>query len=268
MFKKVVLSTSLALLAGCATVPITGRRQLSLVPESEMNTLAVTQYKQTLGTAKLSTNAAEIAMVRRVGQRVQAAVEKYFRDQGQSSQLEGYAWEFNLIDDPKTVNAWCMPGGKVAVYSGILPLTRDETGLAVVLGHEISHAVARHGAERMSDQLVTQGLSTAVSTALSQNATATNNIFLSAVGAGVGAGSQLGMLAFSRRQESEADHLGLIFMAMAGYNPAQALPFWQRMAAQSQNSTPAFLSDHPADATRIADIQRLLPEAQKYYKPR
>jgi predicted Zn-dependent protease len=264
MFKKLALATSLALLAGCATVPITGRRQLSLVPDSEMNSLAVTQYKQTLGTAKLSTNAAEVAMVRRVGQRIQAAVEQYFRDQGQSSQLEGYQWEFNLIDDPKTVNAWCMPGGKVAVYSGILPLTRDETGLAVVLGHEISHAVAKHGSERMSDQMVAQLGTTALSTALSQNPSVTNNLFLSAVGAG----AQVGMLKFSRNQESEADHLGLIFMAMAGYNPAEALPFWKRMAAQSQNTTPEFLSDHPADATRIADIQRLLPEAQKYYKPR
>jgi predicted Zn-dependent protease len=264
MFKKFALATSLALLAGCATVPITGRRQLSLVPDSEMNSLAVTQYKQTLGEAKLSTNAADVAMVRRVGQRIQAAVEQYFRDQGQSSQLEGYQWEFNLIDDPKTVNAWCMPGGKVAVYSGILPLTRDETGLAVVLGHEISHAVAKHGSERMSDQMVAQLGTTALSTALSKNPSATNNLFLSAVGAG----AQVGMLKFSRNQESEADHLGLIFMAMAGYNPAQALPFWQRMAAQSQNNTPEFLSDHPADATRIADIQRLLPEAQKYYKPR
>nr|GFB97879.1 mitochondrial metalloendopeptidase OMA1 [Tanacetum cinerariifolium] len=193
--------TNLALVAGCATVPITGRRTLSLVPESEMNSLAVTQYKETLGTAKLSTNAAEVAQVRRVGQRIQAAVEQYFRQQGQSDQLAGYAWEFNLIDDPKTVNAWCMPGGKVAVYTGILPLTRDDAGLAVA----------------------------------------------------VGAGTQVGLLKFSRNQESEADHLGLIFMAMAGYNPATAIPFWQRMAAQSQGSTPEFLSDHPADATRIAD---------------
>jgi predicted Zn-dependent protease len=268
MFKKIAFATSLALLAGCATVPITGRRQLSLVPDSEMNSLAVTQYKQTLGEAKLSTNAADVAMVRRVGQRIQAAVEKYFRDQGQSSQLEGYQWEFNLIDDPKTVNAWCMPGGKVAVYSGILPLTRDETGLAVVLGHEISHAVAKHGSERMSDQMVAQLGTTVLSTALTKNPAATNNLFMNAIGAGAQVGSQVVMLKFSRNQESEADHLGLIFMAMAGYNPDQALPFWQRMAAQSQNNTPEFLSDHPADATRIADIQRLLPEARKYYKPR
>ena len=264
MFKKFLLAGSLLLAAGCTTVPITGRRQLSLVSDSEMNTLAMTQYKQTLTTAKLSTNSADVAMVRRVGQRIAAAVELYFKQQGQSSQLEGYQWEFNLIDDPKTVNAWCMPGGKVAVYSGILPLTRDETGLAVVMGHEISHAVAKHGAERMSDQLAAQLGGTALSTALSQNPTTTKNLFEQAVGAG----TQGLLLKFSRRQESEADHLGLIFMAMAGYNPAAAIPFWERMAAQSQSNTPEFLSDHPADATRIADIQRLLPEAQNYYKPR
>ncbi|MFD1469653.1 M48 family metallopeptidase [Hymenobacter caeli] len=264
MLRKPLLLAGLTLLAACTTVPITGRRQLSLVSNGEMNTLAVTQYKQTLGTAKLSTNAAEVATVRRVGQRIQAAVELYFRQQGQSAQLEGYQWEFNLIDDPKTVNAWCMPGGKVVVYTGILPLTRDENGLAVVLGHEISHAVARHGAERMSDQLALQLGGTALSTAFSQNPAATGSLFNTVIGAG----EQGASLAFSRRQESEADHLGLIFMAMAGYDPRGALPFWQRMAAQSQNSTPVFLSDHPADATRIADIGRLLPEAQKYYKPR
>lgn len=264
MLRNILLGTSLLLAAGCTTVPITGRRQLSLVGDSEMNTLAVTQYKQTLAEAKLSTNAEQTAMVRRVGQRIANAVQLYFKQQGQSAQLDGYNWEFNLIDDPKTVNAWCMPGGKVVVYTGILPLTQNEEGLAVVLGHEISHAVAKHGAERMSDQLVAQLGGTALSTALSQNPSATKNIFLSAVGAG----SQLGMLAFSRRQESEADHLGLIFMAMAGYNPEGAIGFWQRMQAQSQNSTPAFLSDHPADAQRIADIKADMPEALKYYKAR
>ncbi|TDN38204.1 M48 family peptidase [Hymenobacter sp. UV11] len=264
MLKNFLLASSLLLAAGCTTVPITGRRQLSLVSDSEMNTLAITQYKQTLGEAKLSTNSADVAEVRRVGQRISQAVEQYFKQQGQSAQLEGYQWEFNLIDDPKTVNAWCMPGGKVAVYSGILPITKDENGLAVVMSHEISHAVAKHGAERMSDQLAAQVGGAALSTALSQNPTTTKSLFLTAVGGA----SQVGMLAFSRRQESEADHLGLIFMAMAGYNPEGAVPFWERMAAQSQGGTPEFLSDHPADATRIADIKSLLPEAMKYYKPR
>ncbi len=268
MLKKFLLASSLLLAAGCTTVPITGRRQLSLVSDSEMNTLAITQYKQTLSTAKLSTNAAEVAMVRRVGERIAAAVQQYFKQQGQSAALEGYQWEFNLIDDPKTVNAWCMPGGKVAVYSGILPITQNENGLAVVMGHEISHAVAKHGAERMSDQLVAQVGGAALSTALSQNPTVTQSIFKQAVGMGAQAGTQVGLLAFGRRQESEADHLGLIFMAIAGYDPSGAVPFWERMAAQSQGGTPEFLSDHPADATRIADIKSLLPEALKYYKPR
>jgi predicted Zn-dependent protease len=268
MLKQFVLASSLLLAAGCTTVPITGRRQLSLVPDSQMNSLAVTQYKETITTAKLSANATEVAMVRRVGQRIQAAVEQYFRQQNQSDQLAGYEWEFNLIDDPKTVNAWCMPGGKVAVYSGILPITRDETGLAVVMGHEIAHAVAKHGAERMSDQMIAQLGTSTISAALTKNPAATNSIFASAVGTGTSAVAQGVLLKFSRNQESEADHLGLIFMAMAGYNPAQAIPFWERMAAQSQNTTPEFLSSHPADATRIADIRRLLPEAQKYYKPR
>lgn len=263
MFRKATLLAGLFLLASCTTVPITGRRQLSLVSGSEMNSLATTQYRTFITENKLSTDAAKAAMVKRVGQRIQHAVEQYVAQNNMQGQLDGYQWEFNLVEN-KEVNAWCMPGGKVVVYTGILPLTRDENGLAVVLGHEISHAVARHGAERMSDQLVAQGLSTALNTALSQNPTATKSLFMQAVGVG----SQVGMLKFSRTQESEADHLGLIFMAMAGYDPRGALPFWQRMAAQSQNNTPEFFSDHPADATRIADIERLLPEAQKYYKPR
>ena len=263
MFRKTLLFASVVCLASCATVPITGRRQLSLVGSGEMNSLSQTQYRTFLTENKLSADAANAAMVRRVGQRIQHAVEQYVAQHNMQGQLDGYQWEFSLVES-KEVNAWCMPGGKVVVYTGILPLTRDENGLAVVLGHEISHAVARHGAERMSDQLVAQGLGTALSTALSQNPTQTKSLFMQAVGVG----SQVGMLKFSRTQESEADHLGLIFMAMAGYDPRGALPFWQRMAAQSKTSTPEFLSDHPADATRIADIQRLLPEAQKYYKPR
>lgn len=250
-------------MAACTTVPITGRRQLSLVSSGEMNSLATTQYRTFLTENKVSTDNADAAMVKRVGERIQHAVEQYVAQNNLQGQLDGYQWEFNLVDN-KEANAWCMPGGKVVVYTGILPLTRDENGLAVVMGHEISHAVARHGAERMSDQLATQTGGQLLSAALSQNPTQTKNMFLSAVGVG----SQLGMLHFSRTQESEADHLGLIFMAMAGYDPRGALPFWQRMAAQSQNNTPGLLSDHPTDAARIADIKRLLPEAEKYYKPR
>ena len=263
MFRKIISLAGLVFMAACTTVPITGRRQLSLVSSGEMNSLASTQYRTFLTENKVSTDNADAAMVKRVGERIQHAVEQYVAQNNLQGQLDGYQWEFNLVDN-KEANAWCMPGGKVVVYTGILPLTRDENGLAVVMGHEISHAVARHGAERMSDQLATQAGGQLLSAALSQNPTQTKNMFLSAVGVG----SQLGMLHFSRTQESEADHLGLIFMAMAGYDPRGALPFWQRMAAQSQNNTPGLLSDHPTDAARIADIERLLPEAQKYYKPR
>jgi len=261
--KQLVLSAGLLLAAGCTTVPITGRRQLSLVSDSQIMTLSSQQYAEVLSTSKLSSDANATAMVKRVGQRIQRAVEQYMAQNNLQNELAGYQWEYNLLEDPQ-VNAWCMPGGKVAVYTGILPLTRDENGLAVVLGHEISHAIAKHGSERMSDQLVAQYGGQALSSVVSSNPTQVNNMLLTAVGAG----TQLGLLKFSRNQESEADHLGLIFMAMAGYDPQTAVPFWERMAAQSQGGTPAFLSDHPADAQRIADIQRLMPEAQKYYKPR
>ncbi|WP_324677881.1 M48 family metallopeptidase [Hymenobacter sp. GOD-10R] len=263
MFKKFILASSLLIAAGCTTVPITGRRQLSLVSDSEMLTLSNQEYQKTLSISKLSTNASQTAMVKRVGLRIQHAVEEYMAQTNNTAALAGYQWEFNLVED-KQVNAWCMPGGKVVVYTGILPITQDENGLAVVLGHEISHAVAKHGSERMSDQLVAQYGGAALQTVTGGNPSVAGSMLMTAVGAG----SQLGLLHFSRQQESEADHLGLIFMAMAGYNPETAVAFWQRMAAQSQGGTPAFLSDHPADQQRIADIQRLMPEAQKYYKPR
>ncbi len=265
MLKKALLLISLALTTACATVPITGRRTLNLVSDSEINTMAAQQYKQVLATSRLSTNAEQTAMVRRVGQRIQQAVETYFRQQNQSEQLAGYAWEFNTIQDDKQQNAWCMPGGKVAVYTGILPITQDENGLAVVMGHEIAHAVAKHGNERMSQQLAAQGLGGVLSAAVGQNPSATQNVFLQVVGAG----SSLGILKFGRNQESEADHLGLIFMAIAGYNPNGAIAFWQRMEARAgQASPPEFLSTHPSNGTRVADIEKELPEARKYYRPR
>ena len=265
MFKKLTLVASLSLLAACTTVPITGRRQLSLVSDTEINTLASTQYREIIAKGPLSTNSTYVSMTRRVGQRIQSAVESYFRQQNASDQLAGYQWEFNVIQDDKQQNAWCMPGGKVAVYTGILPITQDETGLAVVMAHEIAHAVAKHGSERMSQGLVQQLGGQALSAALSSNAPATQQMALQAFGVG----SQLGLLKYGRNQESEADHLGLIFMAMAGYNPDGAVTFWQRMEArENQASPPEFLSTHPSSGTRIADIQRELPEARKYYKPR
>ncbi|AYA36118.1 M48 family peptidase [Hymenobacter oligotrophus] len=263
MLKNLMLAAAVFAAVSCSTVPITGRSQLNLVSDQEMNAMAAQEYQKVLQSSRLSADAAQTAMVRRVGQRIQQAVEQYFRQNNASAQLEGYQWEFNLIQEDQQ-NAWCMPGGKVAVYTGILPVTQDEAGLAVVMGHEVAHAVAKHSNERMSQQMATQGLGGVLSTAVGQNPSATQNVFLQAVGVG----SQLGLLKYGRNQESEADHLGLIFMAMAGYNPDAAVAFWQRMAAQEQGGNIEFLSTHPSSSTRIADIQRDLPEARKYYTAR
>ncbi|AIZ64167.1 peptidase M48 [Hymenobacter sp. DG25B] len=264
MLKKIALACCLTVAAACSTVPITGRRQLSLVSDGEMLSLGEQQYREVISKSRLSSNSQQTAMVRRVGQRIQQAVETYFRQQNASEQLAGYQWEFNLIED-KQENAWCMPGGKVAVYTGILPITQDENGLAVVMAHEIAHAVAKHGNERMSQGLVQQLGGQALSVALANNTQATQQLALQAFGVG----STVGLLKYGRNQESEADHLGLIFMAIAGYDPKGAISFWQRMEARdNQASPPEFLSTHPSSGTRIADIQRELPEAMKYYKPR
>jgi predicted Zn-dependent protease len=262
MLKKVVLFALLLASVACSTVPITGRRQLSLVSSAEMQSMSYSAYKQVLDTSRVL-NTADAAMVKRVGQKIQRAVETYMAQNNMSNQLAGFQWEFNLIQDPQ-VNAWCMPGGKVAVYTGILPLTKNETGLAVVMGHEIAHAIAKHGDERMSQGLVAQLGSAAAQVAVANRTPAAQNIFLSAFGVG----AQLGLLKYGRTQESEADHLGLIFMAMAGYDPQQSIPFWERMAAQKGGggAPPEFLSTHPSDATRINDLKRLMPDALKYYK--
>ncbi len=246
----------------CSTVPITGRSQLDLIPDNQMLSMSFQQYDQFLQSNKESTNQQEISMVKKVGGKIESAVEKYFAQHNLSSQLDGYKWEFHLIDS-KEANAWCMPGGKVVVYTGILPITKNEAGLAVVLGHEIAHAVAKHGNERMSQGLVTQLGGMALSEAIKDKPALTQNLFMTAFGIGAQVGV---LLPFSRVQESEADHLGLIFMAMAGYDPHQALDFWQRMsAAQSGSAPPEFLSDHPSDQTRIEDLKKEMPEAMKYY---
>ena len=249
---------------GCSSVPLTGRKQLSIIPASEMNSLAVSSYKETLASSKLSTNAEQTNMINRTGDRISKAVEQYMRDNNMSSAISGFQWEFNLIDDP-TINAWCMPGGKVAFYTGILPLCQNEAGVAVVMGHEIAHAVANHSGERMSQQLVVQLGGTALSAAMKDKPQQTQQIALSVFGAG----SQVGvLLPYSRQHEFEADRLGLIFMAMAGYDPNEAPKFWERMkAASGGGAPPQFLSTHPSDAKRISELQAAIPEAMKYYKP-
>lgn len=266
--KIFIASLAVAIIAGsCARNAITGRNQLSLVSESEMQTMATQQYSQFLSDnkAKLMTNASnkDAEMVKRVGTRIANAITQYYQQRGQAGELANYKWEFNLVNSPD-VNAWCMPGGKVVVYTGLLPVTKDEASLAIVLGHEITHAVAGHGREQYSQQLFASGLQSLGSAALAKN-TAAQSIF-STVFAPT---SQVGLLAFSRKDELEADHYGLIFAAMAGYNPQVAIPFWQRMEQLSGNSssTPIFLRSHPANETRIAALQKLMPEAMQYYKP-
>lgn len=221
-------------------------------------------YDQVISESKLSRDAQATAMVKRVGQRIQRAVEQYMAANGLQSELEGFAWEFNLIEDDQ-VNAWAMAGGKTAVYTGLLPVAQNETGLAVVMGHEIAHAIAKHGNERMSQALAQQfGGQTLSALAGNQPGTAQNLVM-----AVYGVGSQLGLLKYGRTQESEADRLGLIFMAMAGYNPEEAVPFWQRMEAKSGGQAPPeFLSTHPSAGTRQAALRQHMPEALKYYKAR
>ena len=246
----------------CSLVPLTGRRQLSLVSDADMLSTSFVQYDQFLKENKLSTNTAQTNMVKGVGKRIQNAVVTYFARNNLTQELNGFAWEFNLIESNE-VNAWCMPGGKVVVYSGILLVTQDETGLAVVMGHEIAHAVAKHSNERMSQALLAQLGGETLAAALQQKPQQTQEIWMAVFGAGVQLGA---ILPYSRLQESEADHLGLIFMAMAGYNPNGAVEFWQRMSQNAGAKPPEFLSTHPSDQSRIQKIKAEIPEAMKYYK--
>ncbi len=250
-------------LASCATVPITERRTIHLVSDQELTTLSLQEYDKVLKQAKVSQDTGKVQMVKNVGSRIARATEDFLKEQGLAGDVQNYKWEFNLIEDEKTANAWCMPGGKVAVYTGILPFTQNETGLAVVMGHEIAHAVAKHGNERMSQGLLAQMGGVALSVALSSQPAAAQNLFLAAYGAGAQVGF---LLPYSRLQESEADRIGLILMAKAGYDPRQAVPFWTRMNAKGGGRPPQFLSTHPAPDTRIKDIEGHLPEAMKHYK--
>lgn len=264
--KKLLLIFSLfitsATLYSCYTNPITGRKSLSLVDPSTMQQMAAQEYASFLATNRPQKGTRDAEMVQRVGTRLASAVQTYLNSINQSQLISGYNWEFNLVNNNEA-NAWCMPGGKVAVYTGIMPLAQNEAGLATVMGHEIAHAAARHSSERASQQLVAQYGSQALSAVLGSNPGAASQVF----NAAVGVGAQGALLKFSRDQESEADHMGVIFMALAGYNPNEALNFWSRMAAQSGSNPPEILSSHPSDQTRINNLRKWIPDAMKYYKP-
>ena len=253
----------LLIVLGCATVPLTERKTLRLVSDSELATLSIQQYSEVLKKSKLSNDPGKVHLVKRVGERIARASEAFMKDSGMEADIKNYKWEFNLIEDDQVANAWCMPGGKVAVYTGILPITHDESGLAVVLGHEIAHAIANHGNERMSEALLVQLGGASLSLALSKEPALTNQVFMAAYGLGANVGI---LLPYSRVHESEADRIGLVLMAKAGYDPRVAVPFWQRMNEKGGARPPEFLSTHPAPETRIKQIQALIPEAMKHYR--
>ncbi len=265
MKKIVLLFTALSFIIACSTNSITGRKQLKLFGEETLQQEAISQYQSFLSQNKvLSTSSNKDAeMVRRVGNRIAQAITTFYTQRGLAAELNGYKWEFNLVDS-KEVNAWCMPGGKVVVYTGLLNVTQNEAALAVVMGHEITHAVAHHGNERMSQGALAQGLEIVGNIATSNNPEYNNlfnNIFAPTAQVAV-------LLPNSRNQELEADHYGLNFAAMAGYNPREAVPFWQRMAAAPNGQKPPeFLSTHPSDEKRIARLEEMMPEALSYYKP-
>ena len=265
--KKIILSalTVLMLIIACKTVPVTGRKQLHLLPESTLVSMSLDQYRQFLSENQVVNNTAQSQMVKRVGENIAQATETYLRQNNEADMIENLKWEFNLVQDDQA-NAWAMPGGKVVIYSGILKYTQDEAGLATVMSHEIAHAIAQHGNERMSQMLTAQLGGMALDVALRNKPNETRNMFLTAYGLGAQVGV---LLPFSRTQESEADKIGLVFMAMAGYDPRESLNFWKRMeAGSSGGQPPEFLSTHPSHQTRLNNLRKFMPTALKYYKPK
>ncbi len=248
------------LLSACSSVPITGRKQLNLMPESDLIGMSITQYSDFLSqNYVLPDSDPRTQQVKRVGARIEEACKRFLKSTGQSARIKNFAWEFNVVDDP-TVNAWCMPGGKIVFYTGILPICETDEGVAVVMGHEIAHAVARHGNERMSQQMALQVGGVGLSVALSQKPALTQDLF----NLSYGVGSQLGSLAFSRKHETESDKMGLVFMTVAGYDPNEAVEFWQRMSAQGGEKPPEMLSTHPSDDRRVNDLREFIPTAKAY----
>ncbi len=255
-----------AFIVACSKNVLTGKNQLTLLPESELQNMATTEYQNFLSTNKVvsKSNNRDAEMVVRIGQRITKAVEKFYAEKGISEKLTGFKWEYNLVDD-KQVNAWCMPGGKIVVYTGLLPITQNEAALAAVMGHEVSHALLQHGNQRMSQGLVQQLGGVALAVAVANKPAETQNLFMNAYGVG----SQVGvLLPFSRKHELEADRYGLIFCAMAGYNPQEAIALWERMEkASNGQKPPEFLSTHPSEGKRIDQLKKYMPEALERYKP-
>lgn len=262
MKKNFIIAAVAVLLISCSSVMITGRKQLLLVSDAEVLSMSATAYKEYIDSVPASKSVADTEMVKRVGTNIAKAVEEYMRTHGMEAEVSKLAWEFALVEDT-TVNAFCMPGGKVVFYEGILPMTRDEVGLAVVMGHEIAHAVAKHSNERMSQQMLAQYGAVITDVIFSEKSAATR----ATINALYGLGANVAViLPYSRKHEYEADRLGTIFMAMAGYDPNEALTFWSRMAANDSGSVFEFMSTHPTDANRIAKLREVLPEAMKFMK--
>lgn len=260
---RLALLMGMVALEACSKVPITGRRQLNLVNEGEIMAMANGEYGKFLQeNTPMPAGNDDVGRVRTIGNRLAQAATTFLNDNGAADRIAGFEWEFNVVNDP-TVNAWCMPGGKVVVYTGILPVAETDAGLAVVMGHEIAHAIARHGNERMSQGIAVQGAGMILEVLNSSNPTTASNLLLQSFGIG----SQLGMLAYSRKHETEADKMGLVFMAMAGYDPREAPKFWERMSGGGGQAPPQILSTHPSDETRVRDLNAYMPEALKYYKP-
>ncbi len=261
MRKYIFLSCLTLLLVSCSSVLITGRKQLNFVPEREILSMSSQSYKEFIASAPLSSDKTNTALVKKIGSNIASAVEIYLRNNGLASEIANLSWEFNLVKDTSK-NAFCMPGGKVVVFEGILPIAKNEDGLAVVMGHEIAHAIAKHSNERLSQQMLAQFGAELTNILLSNKSEATRIGINTLYGIGVEMGV---MLPYSRKQEYEADRLGLIFLAMAGYNPQESVAFWQRMAAASSGSNIEYLSTHPSDQNRIKKLQEFIPEAMKYY---
>ena len=263
MKKYLVLLLILPMLVAsesCKKNAFTGRRQFNVIPASQLNALSFAQYKEFVSANKTLKSGAEVDLVKRVGNDIRLAAEAYYKGTGRANELKNFQWEYNVVDDP-TVNAFCMPGGKVIVYTGILKVTQNEDALATVMGHEVAHALANHGGERMSQGIATQVGMVGLDVALSQKPAQTRNLIMAAAGAGAQVGV---LLPFSRKHESEADEIGLYLMAMAGYNPNEAAPLWERMTKSGGARPPEFLSTHPDPAKRSTTLRGMVRKAEAY----